>query len=290
MSNTENNRIIYYYQTQYYNNQYVSLAPVGTTTNPQTQKPYVTTVIVAAFHLGYTNNQPYIHLNDNTPDDSSFTQMWEEVATLQSLGITATMMLGGAAAGSYDALFDNWDTFYPILKSTIQQYGLNGIDLDVEQPVTLNNIEMLINQLSSDFGEDFIITLEPVAAALSGGGNLSGFDYMDLYNSSAGKSISWFNGQFYSGYGTLASPDDYESAINYGYPPNQVVAGMLSNPAEGYGFVDIATVQKTVSQLVAKYSDFGGVFAWEYFNALPGGLSNPIEWAVSMGKAIQPDS
>ena len=88
--------------------------------NPKTGKPVVTDVMVAAFHLGYdSNNEPYIHLNDNVPSDPMFTQMWQEVATLQSYGVTVRMMLGGAAQGSYADLFNNWSTFYPILMQTL---------------------------------------------------------------------------------------------------------------------------------------------------------------------------
>ena len=46
-------RVIYYYQTQYSNGVYVSLAPMWQTVNPATGKPVVTDVMLAAFHLGY---------------------------------------------------------------------------------------------------------------------------------------------------------------------------------------------------------------------------------------------
>jgi chitinase len=215
-----------------------------------------------------------------------FTTMWQEVATLQSYGVTVRMMLGGAAAGSYQVLFDNWSTFYPILQGTLQQYNLNGIDLDVEENVTLANAEMLINQLDSDFGSQFKITLSPVASALWGGANLSGFSYGPLY-SAVGPKIAWFNGQFYSGFATLASTADYDKIIQFGYPANKVVGGMISNPADGSGYVPIGTVSKTIHALVGQYADFGGVADWEYFNALPGNTSDPIEWAVDMAHAMR---
>jgi len=126
-----------------------------------------------------------------------FTTMWQEVATLQSYGVTVRMMLGGAAQGSYADLFSQWSTFYLILQQTLQQYKLNGIDLDIEEDVTLANAEMLINQLDTDFGSTFLITMSPVASALWSGANLSGFSYPQLYKSSAGPKIAWFNGQFY---------------------------------------------------------------------------------------------
>ncbi|MGO4883980.1 MAG: chitinase [Bryobacteraceae bacterium] len=281
-------RVIYYYQTQYDNGVYVSLSPMWTTLDPKDNKPYVTDVMVAAFHLGYdSNGAPYIHLNDNVPSDPMFTTMWQEVATLQSYGVTVRMMLGGAAQGSYADLFNNWSTFYPILQQTLQQYNLNGIDLDIEESVSLANAEMLINQLDTDFGSKFLITMAPVASALWGGANLSGFSYPDLYKSSAGAKIAWFNGQFYSGFATLSSPADYERVVSFGYPANKIVAGMIANSADGSGYVNMEFVSETVGSLVAKYPHFGGVFAWEYFNAEPGGVSDPIKWAVYMAKSMR---
>jgi len=281
-------RVIYYYQTQYSNGIYVSLSPMWTTLNPSTDKPYVTDVMVAAFHLGYdTTGAPYIHLNDNPPTDPMFTTMWQEVATLQSYGVTVRMMLGGAAQGSYADLFSQWSTFYPILQQTLQQYKLNGIDLDIEETVSLAHAEKLIHQLSTDFGSKFLITMAPVASALWGGANLSGFSYQKLYQSPVGPRIAWFNGQFYSGFATLSSTADYDRVISAGYPADKIVAGMIANPADGSGYVGMRTVGKTVHSLVTQYPTFGGVAAWEYFNAEPGGSGNPIEWAVDMGKAME---
>jgi hypothetical protein len=280
-------RVIYYYQTQYSNGTYVSLSPIWATLNGN-GKPFVTDVMVAAFHLGYnTDGSPYIHLNDNVPSDPMFATMWQEVATLQSYGVTVRMMLGGAAQGSYADLFSQWSIFYPILQQTLQQYNLNGIDLDIEENVTLTNAEMLINQLDTDFGSSFLITMSPVASALWGGANLSGFSYPQLYQSTAGPKIAWFNGQFYSGFATLASPSNYEKAVQYGYPASKIVGGMISNSADGSGYVAMKTVASTVTSLVTQYPHFGGVAAWEYFNAEPGGSSDPIEWAEYMAKAMK---
>ena len=94
-------RVIYYYQTQYYQGNYVSLAKIWKQVSPKTHKPITTDVMVAALHLGYdANNQPYIHLNDNVPCDPMFKVMWRQVATLQKNGVTVRMMLGGAAQGA----------------------------------------------------------------------------------------------------------------------------------------------------------------------------------------------
>jgi len=279
-------RVAYYYQTQYYNGNYISLASIWKQLDKQTHKPITTDVMVAAFHLGYnTNGTPYIHLNDNVPSDPMFKVMWKQVATLQKHGVTVRMMLGGAAQGSYQDLFSHWDTFYPILKHTLRHYKLNGIDLDIEETVSLADAKKLIDQLNKDFGKKFIMTMAPVASALWGGSNLSGFSYLDLNKSPEGKRINWFNGQFYSGFATLETPSDYEHAAEY-FPADKIVAGMLSNPLNGNGFVPLNTVAKTLKKLVAKYPTFGGVSAWEYFNSLPGGLPDPVKWGAYMANAM----
>ena len=41
------------------------------------------------------------------------------------------------------------------------------------------------------------------------------------------------------------------------YPPNKIVMGMLYTQ-------DYNSIEKTIKQLSNKYSNFGGVFLWEY--------------------------
>ena len=281
-------RVIYYYQTQYFNGVYQSLSPIWKHVDRRTHRPYVTDVMLAAFHLGYDSGSvPYIHLNDNVPGDPMFDVMWPEVSTLQADGITVRMMLGGAAQGSYADLFSNWRTFYPILRQTLRQYKLNGIDLDVEENVSLPNIERLIRRLRIDFGPAFIITLSPVCSALWNGANLSGFNYIDLYQSPVGHDIGWFNAQFYSGFGSLGSPTDYDHVLAAGvFTADKVVAGVIANPHDGSGFIPITTLVDTIHSLVAEHTNFGGLADWEYFDALPGGQTNPVEWARIMFHAM----
>ncbi|WP_266159385.1 glycosyl hydrolase family 18 protein [Dyella silvatica] len=291
-------RVVYYDQTIYNGSSsqasnYVSLSPLWDVANinPNTQKPYVTDVIVGAFHLGAQSDGTSLHLNDNPPSDAIFNVLWKDVGTLQGKGVNVLAMLGGAAQGSYASLFDqngNLTTYYDTLKQALQTYGLNGIDLDIEESVSLANIETLITQLRKDFGSDFIITFAPVAAALQGDTDpFSGFNYLDLYNDQSAN-ISWFNVQFYSGFGSLSSSTDYSSIVKAGFPANKVVAGMLSNSNNGSGFVSITTVKKTVTSLLKTYPDFGGVDAWEYYNANPGGTAKPALWGTTFGQLMNP--
>ncbi|MFE9768694.1 discoidin domain-containing protein [Streptomyces sp. NPDC005808] len=271
-------RVVVYYQTQYSNGSYVS--PLGLTNN----NTGVTDLLIGAFHL---NSDLSVHLNDNPPGNAMFNQMWTDVAAMQAKGVHAIGMVGGAAQGTFQRLDTDFATYYPLLKNVVSTYHLDGLDLDVEEYMSLAGVERLIDQLHADFGAGFIVTLAPVATALSGGGNLSGFSYDQLYRDRA-SSIAWFNAQFYCGWGSLSSTSGYDAIINRGViPADRVVAGTLTNPANcGSGYVDPSVLNSTLATLTAKYPSFGGVSGWEYFNSLPGGTSAPWQWAASVSAAM----
>lgn len=169
------------------------------------------------------------------------------------------------------------------------RYELDGMDLDVEQAESLADIINFIQHLKADFGDDFIITLAPVASALTESGNLSGFDYIQL-EESIGNHISWYNAQFYSGFGYIYPDDQYIDIVNYGtgLDPSRLVATSLTSSANGGGYIAVDEVVTAVNMLTALYGDkFGGVAGWEYFNSVPdyaGG--EPWQWAETMQGAM----
>jgi chitinase len=269
--------VVVYYQTQYQGSTYFS--PAALTGN----NTRVTDVIVAAFHL---NGDRSVHLNDDPPSAAKFTTMWADLARMQGQGVRVTAMVGGAARGSFTNLDQQFDVYYPLLRNVITTYRLDGVDLDVEESMSLAGMERLIDQLRTDFGAGFVITLAPVATAMSGGGNLSGFNYEQLYRD-RGSKISWFNIQFYNGWGSIANTSGYDAIVNRGLiPPQKLVAGALTNPGNGgSGYVDVNALATVVRNLVAEHQDFGGVDGWEYFNSLPGNTSAPWQWAGTMASA-----
>lgn len=160
------------------------------------------------------------------------------------------------------------------------------MDLDVEQAESLDDIINLISHLKADFGEDFIITLAPVASALLDEGNLSGFDYITL-EQTAGSNISWYNAQFYSGFGEFYPDDQYIDIIDYmNLNPQRLVATTLTSSADGYGYIDSDEVVASINNLVAVYGlGFGGVAGWEYFNSIPEDGA-PWQWSELMQGAL----
>ena len=75
---------------------------------------------------------------------------------------------------------------------------LQGVDIDVEETVRLEDVQKLITKLDEDFGRQFILTMAPLAGSLAADEpGMGGFCYKDLWNTPQGQRINWFNGQFY---------------------------------------------------------------------------------------------
>ena len=250
-------KIIYYYQTL------TSLKPILTNHT-------VSHIHLSAIHFGTDkNNKPYIHLNDNSPYDSIYDEVWKELFIATQNKIDVRLMIGGAGT-AFQKLFSNFSVFYPLLLELIHMKSniIQGVDLDIEEIVNLEDVKMLITRLKTDLGKNFKISMAPIQSSLQNDSpGMGGFIYKDLYGSSVGKDIEYFNGQFYGSYSVAA----YDSVVENGYPEEKVVMGMLmgENVEENY---------EVVEKLYEDYGkDFGGVFIWEYSGA-------PTDWSVRFSK------
>ncbi|KAI0471746.1 family 18 glycoside hydrolase [Xylariaceae sp. FL0804] len=242
----------------------------------------VTHIIVAAIHV---NEDPdALTLNDHAPSDPRYTSLWAELRIAQASGIRVLGMLGGAAKGSYARLdggdLASFERYYAPVAELVRARGLDGLDLDVEEPMSLAGVVRLIDRLRADFGPGFAITLAPVAAALlDARANLSGFDYGAL-EALRGAQIAWYNAQFYCGWGDAHSSVMYEMCVARGWPPERLVCGLVTSPDNGAGFVPFSLLRATLAMLRYRFPGrFGGVMGWEYFNGRPGGTARPWEWA-----------
>ncbi|OCK84656.1 glycoside hydrolase family 18 protein [Lepidopterella palustris CBS 459.81] len=246
-------------------------------------------------------------------------------------------MLGGAAKGSFERLSggdEEFEAYYSPLHAIIQRHNLQGLDLDIEEAVPLSTPTRLLSRLRADFGPSFILTLAPVATALLPDPayptpprpalfmtpttrtpnplhptlpHLSGFSYPALEVSDAGRLISWYNTQFYCGWGDAGSTVWYDAIVAAGWPPSKVVLGVVTNPGNGAGYIDLVKFRNVCSVLRARYEGlggFGGVMGWEYFNAgggeqrgaiaeVAGAADGPAGWVQGLGnvlRAVRPPS
>ncbi|KAI0910686.1 alkaline phosphatase [Ustulina deusta] len=277
-------RLILYHQTTH--------GPDGTPCSilPLITQPGISVshIIVAAIHINEDPNA--LTLNDHPPSDPRFVATWAELRIAQASGITVMGMLGGAAKGSYTRLDQDQTTFeryYAPLSELIRERGLGGLDLDVEENMSLAGIIRLIDRLRADFGPGFLITLAPVAAALlDARRNLSGFDYEAL-EVMRGNQIAWYNAQFYCGWGDASNTIMYDMCVARGWAPEKIVVGLVTTPENGAGYVPFEILSQSLKLLQRQFSKFGGVMGWEYFNGRPGGKERPWEWAQEMTKILR---
>lgn len=187
------------------------------------------------------------------------------------------------------------EDYYVPLKNTLKYHKIQGLDLDIEEQVDVSCPVNLLRRLNQDFGNDFILTMAPVASDLQPGEyGLGGFSYSSMDSQATasgkpnGKLVNWFNAQFYNGWGDSSSPVGYNAIISHGYSPDRVVLGVLDNPNDGgSGWYSISTYKKTINTLKADYSNFGGDVGWEYWDAGGNdGYSDPWQWVKEIGTAI----
>ena len=233
----------------------------------------VDVILVSSIHFDNPNKKPQIYLNDNVPDDPMFDELWLQTKEASCQGCKIMVMMGGAGC-AYKALFSDFETYYSLLVKMIQERPwIQGIDLDIEEGVSLTDVQMLIMRIVSDFGKDFIITMAPVSSSLVSDGGIAGFNYKTLYHSEAGGYIHWFNTQCYNSF----SKNTYDSIVNNGYPPEKIVMGMESGQFNNETFP--GAVQEII-KIKKEYPNFGGVYDWEYLNAPP--TKDPSQWSKIM--------
>ena len=253
-------KTIYYYQT------FVGLDKLFTHVQD------VDVIIISSIHFDKFKGKPQIYLNDNLPNNKKFNKLWMQTHDLSAQNTTILLMIGGAG-GAYQQLFSNFEVYYKLLKNLLEEKTwINGIDLDIEESVKLEDVQMLMDRLKKDFGEDFILTMAPVASSLQqDGSSMGGFDYKKLYQSNQGKYINWFNTQCYNSF----SVDTYKSIINNGYPPEKIVMGMESGQFNKDTFKNALYI---IKELLKIYPTLCGIDNWEYCIAPPN-KEDPSLWA-----------
>ena len=251
-------RTIFYYQTlKTKDDKLISVDPVLYENTPLTH------IHVSSIHFGVdVNKEPYIHLNNRSPYNSYFDEVWDNIEYASSKNIKIVLMIGGAGGG-YNSFFSNISMYYDLLYTLLKDKPfISGIDLDIEESCSLKNVKLLISKIVKDFGEKFIVATAPVASSLTDDGpGMGGFSYKDLLNSPEGSHIDYFNCQAYYNY----SLSTLDSIVKNGYDPKKIVMGLIAGE----------TYESELQDMYEKYKDnFGGLFVWEYFNTVP----SAIQW------------
>lgn len=266
-------RVIYYYQTP------TTLTPLINANIPNLN------VIVSSLHFGFnTDETPYIHLNNYPPNDSKYTCMWQQIERLAEVPQTQIHVMLGGAGGAYEDLFENYDQFYPLLRNFLKtkQGLITGINFDIEEQITVEQIERLMTQVHHDF-PSLELSLAPVLEEVlnpTQPGVFSGFAYQTLFDR-LGQLISFVNVQMYN---LEFTHQAFSEIIDvWTLPFEKLVPGICSIEYPG---PKIETAFQELQLIHLLCPTMGGAFIWEYSNAPPNAPQDPSEWGKAVARIL----
>ncbi len=218
-------------------------------------------------------------------------QFIDDIATLHSRGQKVILSVGGqdGAISVTDAA--SAASFASSVDALIQQYGFDGVDIDLENGVNPTYMASALEQLESDVGAQLIITLAPQTVDTQSAGS----DYLALALDI--KSIlTMINTQYYNS-GTMNGCDGNvyaEGTENFmtalactelqsGLAPSQIGLGLpASSSAAGSGYVRPSLVNDALDCLAAGAS-CGSFVPPATYPGIRGAMTWSINWDASNG-------
>jgi chitinase len=218
-------------------------------------------------------------------------QFINDVATLKSRGQKVILSVGGQNGTIEVDSAASASAFASSVYSIIQQYGFNGVDIDLENGVNPTYMASALEQLESDVGSSLIITLAPQTVDTQSTGD----DYFALALDI--KSIlTMMNTQYYNS-GTMNGCDGNvyaESTENFmtalactelegGLSASQIGLGLpASSSAAGSGYVSPSVVNNALDCLAAR-ANCGSFVPSSAYPGIRGVMTWSINWDASNG-------
>ena len=218
-------------------------------------------------------------------------QFISDIQTLHSRGQKVILSVGGQNGAISVSDAASAANFASSVYSLIQQYGFDGVDIDLENGVNPTYMASALEQLSNDAGSSLIITLAPQTVDTQS----TGSDYFQLALDI--KSIlTMINTQYYNS-GTMNGCDGNvysEGTENFmtalactelegGLSASQVGLGLpASSSAAGSGYVSPSVVNDAVDCLAAR-ANCGSFVPSSAYPGIRGAMTWSINWDASNG-------
>lgn len=218
-------------------------------------------------------------------------QFISDIRTLHSRGQKVVLSVGGQNGTISVNDASSASNFASSVYSIIQQYGFDGVDIDLENGVNPTYMASALEQLESDVGAGLIITLAPQTVDTQSTGN----DYFQLALNI--KSIlTMINTQYYNS-GSMNGCDGNvysEGTENFmtalactelqgGLSASQVGLGLPASPsAAGSGYVSPSVVNDALDCLAAR-ANCGSFVPSAAYPGIRGVMTWSINWDASNG-------
>jgi chitinase len=218
-------------------------------------------------------------------------QFISDIQTLQSRGQDVLLSVGGQNGTISVDDAASASEFASSVYSLIQQYGFNGVDIDLENGVDPTYMASALEQLESDVGSSLVITLAPQTVDTQSAGDVYFALALDI------KSIlTMINTQYYNS-GTMDGCDGNvyaEGTENFmtalactelesGLPTSQIGLGLpASSSAAGSGYVSPSVINNALHCLAAQ-ANCGSFVPPASYPGIRGVMTWPVNWDASNG-------
>jgi chitinase len=218
-------------------------------------------------------------------------QFIDDIQTLQARGQEVILSVGGQNGTITVDDATSASNFASSVYSLIQEYGFNGVDIDLENGVDPTYMASALEQLESDVGSSLIITLAPQTVDTQSTAD----DYFQLALDIQ-PILTMINTQYYNS-GTMNGCDGNlyaEGTENFitalactelegGLSPSQVGLGLpASSSAAGSGYVDPSVVDDALDCL-ATQQNCGSFVPPTTWPGIRGVMTWSINWDASNG-------
>jgi len=205
-----------------------------------------------------------------------------DIQAKRAQGKKVILSIGGAEGNiNLGSASPNISNFVTSMSGLITQYGLDGIDIDLESGMNVANLTSAVRQIQQQFGAGFILTMAPQTIDMQSAST----SYMQLYNNlkdiTTVVNIQYYNsgcmlgrdGQCYS-QGTINFLTALSDLTLQWIAPSQLGLGVPAvTSAAGGGYVSASVVNNALNCLatgngcgtykpVAKYPDIRGAMTW----------------------------
>ncbi|OAB27089.1 carbohydrate-binding protein [Paenibacillus macquariensis subsp. defensor] len=205
-----------------------------------------------------------------------------DIQAKRAQGKKVILSIGGAEGNiNLGSASPNVSNFVTSMSGLITQFGLDGIDIDLESGMNVANLTTAVRQIQQQFGSGFILTMAPQTIDMQSAST----SYMQLYNNlkdiTTVVNIQYYNsgcmlgrdGQCYS-QGTINFLTALSDLTLQWIAPSQLGLGVPAvTSAAGGGYVTPSVVNNALNCLatgngcgtykpVAKYPDIRGAMTW----------------------------
>ncbi|MBA8825959.1 chitinase [Saccharopolyspora lacisalsi] len=215
-----------------------------------------------------------------------------DIAAKQAAGTDFVLSIGGAK-GSVDlSSASNVTRFVDSVSKIINDYGLDGVDIDIEHGLDVDGVTSAVRQLHQRFGDDFVLTMAPQTLHVQPGGS-----YLQLIKN-VQDIITVVHTQYYNSGSMLGCNGNVHSQGSVDFitaqacillrtlRPDQVSLGLPATPsAAGSGYVAPSVITSALDCLAAA-TRCGQYVPERPTPTISGVMTWSINWDVGSGNAF----